>query len=324
VSTIKDVAELAGVSVATVSRVINNRGSISNRMRARIKEAMEILDYQPNEMARCLQLKRTNIIGLIVFQVDQPFYSRLIQSIENACSQHDYKLLLCTSAGDLNKESMILTMLRANKIDGVLVAGWVENSSAFTQQDIPLVTIERKIDYSVPMVTCDNFGGGQLAARTLIENGCRHPIVFGTNDDSNTPVGARLAGFTQECERMNIAYNAVLAPNYTDERAGLTKYYKNLFESYPDTDGIFTIDDGAVAAKIACMELGIRVPEQVQIIGYDGLDISGTFDITTIAQPIEDMGSFALELLLSRIKNKTVPTHSVLPIRLIKRGTTRS
>lgn len=317
--TIHDVAEVAGVSVATVSRVMNNRGSISNKMRARVKEAMESLEYQPNEMARSLHLKRTNIIGLVVLQVDQPFYGMLIQSIENICSQYDYKLLLFTSSGDIKKEAMISSMLRANKVDGVLVAGWVKDSSAFAEQNMPVVTIERTINATVPMVTCDNFWGGQLAAKTLIENGCRHPLLFGLEDDINTPVGARLTGFRQECDRLGFPCKSIPTTDYS----GYTEHYKTIFAQYPETDGIFTIDSGAVRAKFACMELGIPVPEQVQIIGYDGLDIAETFNITTIAQPIEDMCIFAVELLIKRIKGKTVPTQSILPVRLIPRGTTR-
>ena len=174
------------------------------------------------------------------------------------------------------------------------------------------------------MVTCDNAWGGQLAARTLYEGGSRHPVVFGADISLDSPLGIRVAGFIEECQRLGMEYiqlsideyAEVLSKNYVDA-------FRRLFERYPEADGIFGIDDMAVNAKIACMQLGKRVPEDVQILGFDGMDVSEKFDVSTIAQPIEEMGAFAFELLLKRIDHKTVPSRSLLPVQLIERGSTR-
>jgi len=321
-ATIKDVAKEAGVSVTTVSRVINNKGVADQEMVRRVKEAMKLLNYQPNDMARSLALKRTHMIGLIALRADLPFYSRLIQSIENKCSQSNYKLLLCTSDGDLVKETALSSMLRANKVDGILLAGWVKDSSAFTQYDMPVVTIERTIDEFVPMVTCDNFGGGQLAARTLIENGCKHPVVFSGISEIESPISIREAGFESECERLGVKCIKFPLSKLPKQGERYMDMFTELFSEYPEADGIFGSDNIAAMCKAACLQLGIDVPGKVRIIGFDGLDIAEMLDITTIAQPIEAMGASAVELLLKRIAREPTPKKLTLPVELIKRKTT--
>lgn len=324
-ATIKDVAREAGVSISTVSRVINNKGPISDALRQSVLAAMARLDYHPNEMARALHRSRTNIIGLVVLRADFPFFSRLIQAVETSCSANGQKLMLCTSAGDFSRENSIFHILRSNKVDGVILAGWAEDNPSLQDVRIPIVTIDREIDPSVPMVACNNSEGGRIAARTLIEGGCRHPVSLISTGAISPPVVQRLDGFDDECERLGVKVRRVELPSSASRlnQDGIA-FLRRMFAAHPETDGLFCIDDVATFCRFACMQLGIKTPDQVQIVGFDGLVSSATFGITTIAQPIEEMGALAFELLSRRIAGEIVPSLSVLPVQLLRRESTRS
>lgn len=163
-ATLKDVAEKVGVSITTVSRVMNGRGAISRETRDKVFAAMKELNYFPNEMARSLGNKSSHLIGLIVPYIDHAFFGILTAAIEEACYKSGYKLFFCTSGGNPNRERELFTMLCANNVAGVLVCSRITDESLYMQTDVPIVTIERMIE-DVPSVSCDNYKGGVLAAQ---------------------------------------------------------------------------------------------------------------------------------------------------------------
>ena len=176
-ATLKDIAQRVGVSVTTVSRVLNGKGSISRETKDKVFEAIEELDYHPNEMARSLVNRNSHLIGLIVPYIDYAFFSTLTAAVEDACYNAGYKLLLCASGGQGDREREQLTTLRSNNVAGVLVCSRQE-SSPLEMVDIPKVSIERTIE-GVPSVSCDNYQGGVLAAQELLASGCKAPLLFG-------------------------------------------------------------------------------------------------------------------------------------------------
>ena len=321
--TIKDVAEHAGVSVTTVSRVMNNRGAISAKTRKKVMKAIEELDYHPNELARSLLSKRSTLIGVIVPYLDHPFFSRLAQSIENACNRNGYKMLLCTSGNRPEKEREMVSMLRANKVDGILMCSRIEDASIYAEYELPMVSIERTIE-NVPSVSCDNYQGGVLAAKTLIGGGCKYPLVFGHKTGEYLPARFRYQGFRDECERCGIEYREYLLDENDLFAECFARNLNVILEKNPKVNGIFATSDVLAArAYVKFLDDGLSAPKDFQLIGFDGIDISDYFNISTIAQPIKQMGELSLEILLKRISGEMVPNQSILPIELIVRGSTK-
>lgn len=154
-ATLKDVAAKVGVSVTTVSRVLNNRGAISEKTREKVFQAMKELDYFPNEMARSLSNRNSYLLGLIVPYIYHPFFSLLTDAVELACRREGYKLLLCASGNSAQREKEHFSMLRANNVAGVLVCSRLEDATDYLKADFPLVSIERTIA-DIPSVSCDN------------------------------------------------------------------------------------------------------------------------------------------------------------------------
>ena len=325
-ATIKDVAERAGVAVATVSRVMNNRGSISDKMRKRVQAAMDELNYQPNELARALQRQHSRLIAVIVREIDHPFFSRMVQAAERALAGAGYHMLLFTSQGSTAQENAFLPAIRATHVDGVLLCGQTDDeiTSVFPGCGIPLVTVDRDLGPHVPMVCCDNREGGRLAADALYRSGCRHPLVF-RSPDVPAPGASRVAGFLQRCEELDVApLISAQSPLPALDANAYHDFYADLFRAYPAADGLFAISDLAAAgACVTLREMGRRVPEEVQVIGFDGIPIGDFLDLTTIAQPVEAIGAFAAGLLLQAVEGQTIPWRSYMPVNLLERQTTR-
>lgn len=323
-ATIKDVAKLAGVSVTTVSRILNNRGAISEKTRKKVHKAMKDLDYMPNEVARSLLKKRSNLIGVIVPYLDHPFFSRLTEAIEHACYSNGYKMLLCTSGNVPDKEREMVSMLRANKVDGILLCSRIEDTSIYAEYELPMVSIERTIE-NIPSVCCDNYLGGVLAAQTLIRGGSKHPLLFGNTVIEYMPARLRHQGFHDECRRCGLESYEFLIDREDLFAEGFHRNLDKLIRKYPDVDGIFATSDVLAArAFVSLLDRGKFSPDDFQIIGFDGIDTSDYFNITTIAQPIKQMGEFSVEMLIKRINGKMIPNQSILPIALITRRTTKN
>lgn len=321
-STIKDVAALAGVSVTTVSRIINRKGSISEETTQKVKQAMENLNYYPNEVARSLQNKSRHLIGFIVPYIDHPFFSKLAAAVEDACYKKGYKLLLCTSWSSEKKEKEVLSMLRANQVDGILICSRIGNVSAYRDITLPLVSIERTIE-GIPSVACDNYKGGVLAAQALIAGGCKHPVLFGNKVSKYLPAYLRHQGFHDECKCRGIKSSEYLIEKEDIFASRLHYNVNELIRQNLNLDGIFATSDVlAAGVTMECRALGRKIPDQIQVVGFDGVTISENCSISTVAQPISDMGEFAVTLLINKINGGLVPEKSILPVSLIHRNTT--
>ena len=172
-ATLKDVAKETGLTVSTVSRVLNNRGYISADARERVYEAMKRLNYQPNELARSLSKQTTNTIGVIVPHIDHPYFARLLSSLETAAYKSGYKLLLFNSGERDEKEDRYLEMCKGSRVAGIILCSGRVETQCFEGLGVPLVTVERFLESGTAAVECDNRQGGRLAAKHLLERGCR-------------------------------------------------------------------------------------------------------------------------------------------------------
>ena len=322
--TIKDVAQRAGVSVTTVSRVLNNRGYIGEATRKKVYKAMEELDYQPNEVARSLFRKKSNIIGLIVPTVAHPFFGEMTSYIETYAYSRGYKVLICNSQLDSSKEQEYIWMLRRNQVDGIIMASHTLDVEEYKKLELPVVAFDRFISSKIPYVTSDNYQGGKLAIELLLKRGCTKIAHMCGSLNLDMLANQRHRAFMDVAEEQKIPCVTV----ETDINVFEVKKYEELllalFAEHPDVDGLFLNSDiMAVAAMKVCAKLGKQVPHDVKIIGYDDVSIASLVspEITTIRQPLAEMSELSVQLIGGLINKKAVSVENCLPVELIQRGT---
>ncbi|MEK3889325.1 LacI family DNA-binding transcriptional regulator [Bacillus sp. FSL K6-3431] len=316
---LEDVAKAAGVSPTTVSRVLNNRGYISDQTRAKVESAIEELNYYPNDVARSLFKKRTNFIGLILPTVSNPFFGELALYIENHCSELGYKIILCNSNGQIDKEKAYSTMLIRHQVDGIIVCSYNRGIDTYKHPKLPIVAIDHYLAPTIPVVGSDNYAGGKLAVQHLIDQGCKSIIHINGPIELETPAHFRRKAYEDLVENpINYAL-----PFDVDRIAFIRKILKDV----PEIDGIFASDDMIAAACLqVARELNIHVPDQLKVVGYDGTEATMTLlpQLTTIRQPIEDIAKTSVSKLTYMIDNSKYsgPHETTLPVELLINGTT--
>ncbi len=322
-ATIKDVAKHADVSIATVSRIMNNRGPISEKTRQKVYASMEALNFRPNEMARALQKQKSNIIGVIVPSIQYPFFSILIEAIEEVASQKGYKLMLCRSGEDEAREIEMVALLEGNKVDGIILCSRVGDATIYEGKKVPIVSIDRRIE-GLTTVTTDNYYGGSLAAKELFTCGCQHPLLFGSKLPEYLEMNERNRGFLEECRRLGMdpLYYPVSQDMVTD--GTIAQSLIASLDQYQEADGLFITSD-VLAAEILTSPLtkAAGLADRLPLVAYDGLEVSRYLDITTIEQPVYEVGACAAEQVIQGIQGKMMHAYSMMPVQLIERATTK-
>lgn len=304
-SSIKDVANLAGVAVGTVSRVINNSGAVKPATRRKVEMAIQELNYIPNEIARNFKMRKSKMVALLLPSIWHPFFSELAYYIEDELDQEGFKLMLCNSGGKPEKELYYLDMLQQNKVAGIVGITYndIEND---VSNDIPIVSIDRHFNKKITCVTSDNYEGGRLALRELVKAGARKPAFMGSVTSVFSETMNRREGFIHEAKAMGVDYVIYEKPDpVVDDEA----FFCEFLDKYRDVDGIFAITDMFAAKYIErAGRLGIRVPEDVKVIGYDGIQDHPYFHpiLSTIRQPVEEMARTTIRLLFKKIDGKTL------------------
>lgn len=322
-ATIKDVAKVAGVTVTTVSRVLNNRGYISDKTRKKVHDAMKNLDYKPNELARSLFRKKSNLIGLILPDVSHPFFGELSKHIEYYAYEEGYKILLCNSYQNSDKEKDYIEMLKRSQVDGIIMGSHTLKTSEYLNTNLPIVAIDRNLSNDIPFITSDNYHGGVLATNLLIDKGCKKLAHISGPLELNTPANKRYNAFIDVTKEKNI--EEIVVHGKLDTFEGYKKMIFKLFQDHPDIDGIFASSDIIAASIINVAHLlGKEITDDLKIVGYDDISIAPLVfpPLTTIKQPIEYMGKLAIELLIKQMGKEPVTIENILPITLIERATT--
>ncbi|MFB5673683.1 LacI family DNA-binding transcriptional regulator [Paenibacillus terreus] len=324
-ATIHDVAIKAGVSVTTVSRVMNNRGYISEATRKKVFDAMAELNYQPNEIARSLLRKQSNIIGLIIPNVAHPFFSELANQVEYYAYQHDCKVLLCNSHMDPVKEKVYIDMLKRNRVDGIIMGSHTLEVDEYRHLNSPIVTFDRQIDPDIPYISSDNYRGGELATELLIRKGCRKIAHICGNLELNMLSNKRTDAFLDTVNRHGVQHVIVETDLNVFAQKDYERIIRQLVHEHPDVDGVFATSDiiAAVAMK-EFMRAGKRVPEDVRIAGFDDVSVASwvTPELTSVRQPIAEIGRLAVELIRKQAEGEAVEPVNLLPVELIERATT--
>ncbi len=270
---IKDVALKAGVGIATVSRVINNSGYVKKETREKVEKIILEIEYVPNEIARSMTLQKNNIVAFILPNSTHLFFGELLYFVEEELFEHGYKLMICNSSEQIAKEIVYLEMLKNNRVDAVILLTNNDVESLIDKSK-PVVSFDRRFE-DVPYVASDNYKGGVMAAKKLLELGCKKFMFIGDDaqgDDSPvvTEVTNRRLGFNEYLKSNNI--NDIINIEYPlGDYIVSADYIHGLMSDYKDVDGIFAISDAAAAAVIKEIEKsGKRVPEDVKVIGFDG------------------------------------------------------
>ena len=320
--TMKDVAKEAGVSLGTVSNVFNGQ-SVGETYRVRVEEAAKRLGYRVNGSARALKTNQTNSVALLIPSIRHPFFAALTDEITACLMKRGYRNNLMITNFDSEAEKKSIELVVQHKIDGII--GLTYDPDLVIDEDIPFVTIDRHFSSRVPCVSSDNFGGGQTAAEKLIEFGCRSLLFFRIGSDIYGEVNKRESGFESICRSRNVKYDSVILSD-TESEAPFYEYLKDhIRDGVPEYDGIFCNSDHlAVHVVNFLRKEGIRVPEDVQIIGYDGIEdfYTGAVSCSTIVQPVHEMAQAAVDFVLNP-DQASKPALVSLPIKYMPGGTTK-
>ena len=331
---LKDVAELAGVSAATVSYVLSGKRSISEDTKNRVMDAVEKLDYVPDLNARSLSMRDSKLIGVVVPQTEpgerlmfhNSFYSEALGSIEYYARQKGYHILI--SATDANES--YLTLAKKRNLDGIIVIGMYPDEfyHQMKKTQIPIVLIDSYTnDHYYHNIRIDDAYGSYLATKHMLENGHRDIAFFSGQLKENGVMKKRLVGYRQALEEFDIAFRQELVfEDKIDYESGIALAKKLLSSGVKATGIIAAADILAIGAMKGLYDAHLRVPDDYSVIGFDDVEISKylTPGLTTVKQQISLKGQRAVELLLKHIEDPTLPKQEeILPLELVERGSVR-
>ncbi len=312
-ATIKDVALRAGVSVTTVSHVVNDTRHVSAKGRERVEEAIRELGYVPNAMARSLKSNTTSTLGMLIPNSSNPYFAEIVRIVEDRCFGAGYTLVLCNTDDEPRRQSVYLQVLAERRIDGLIVVstGAGDDDSLVTQLHglrIPTVLVDREIaDPACDLVETAHMQGGLLAVRHLLSLGHKRIACIGG------PVGVMPS--EQRIEGWRIALAEAGATPSTDAllwRGGFTSQggyeaMHAILRTEQAPSAVFVCNDlMAIGALRAAHESGVHVPDDLSIVGFDDIELSAYTSppLTTVAQPKERIGALAVDMLLERVGGK--------------------
>lgn len=322
-ATIKDVAKKANVSVATVSRVVNNTGYVNTETRNLVLDAIKSLDYIPSELARSLFKKQSNLIGVIIPHLTTYFFAELIEALEDAIIDKGYRLMTFNSRNDAEKEERFLNVFTQYHISGLIVAAHLNKLKSYQKLSLPMVAIDHHVSDTIPSISSDNQMGGELAAKHFIKQNAKKVIHFRGASFLLT-VKDRNHGFKKTLEHSAVQIiDADLDFNTPD-----VALIESTLRDHLDVDGVFCDGDLIAMHVIKVAEkLTLSIPGDFELIGYDDLKLDQlvTPTLSSIHQDIELMAQKAIESLIQLIQDATatLPDHQTFPVRLIERGSTR-
>ncbi len=326
-STIKEVAELAGVSVATASRVLSGYPYISAATRQRVLDAVKQLDYQPDQVARSLRRRRANLIGLVVSTIENVFFTEVAHAVEQAARPLGYNLIVCNTDEDPQNEAAYLSILDRQLVAGVILApapGDARHLERFIGEKLPIVLINRRLNHlPFPSITCDDETAAFACVSYLAAEGKqRIAAIKGLPGVSTTE--ERLAGYRRALQAAGLPCQADLE---VEGRANLEGGYRAayaLMQRQDRPDALFVFNNVMMqGVVIALQDLGISWPESVDVAGFGAFAAARLYrpPLTVVAQPAHEMGRRALAMLLSCVEGKTAGDAEavVLPNRIITR-----
>lgn len=335
--TFADIAEYTGFSKTTISRYFNNPDSITVENQEKIANALEVLDYKENKLARVMANGKTEMVGVIIPNLYMHYYSDILDHIISTYEEYGYKFIVFAGNEDADVERKYINELLAYKTEGLIILSHTLSSKELSEYNIPIVTIEREDEY-VCSVNTDNYMGGIQAATVLAKSGC--DILIHANDDfpENVPAYGRIKGFREFCESNSFEHKIMIREfggSFEENLSEITKLFNELEEiSYDKKVGIFMPNDthANILLNIIVKKYG-TLPDKYKIIGFDNSPVAreAVIPITTVGQQVDKIAEEAMELLLMQINERkkrrpkplSSPVHKILTPILVRRETTK-
>ncbi|MFD0681046.1 MULTISPECIES: LacI family DNA-binding transcriptional regulator [unclassified Paenibacillus] len=324
--TIYDVADAAGVSIATVSKVINGTGRISDKTRKHVVAVMDRLQYKPSMVASALTGKSTYTIGLTIPDLANPYFAEIARAVEDRGHEHGFNLFICSTDNDPEKEDRYFSLLTQKRVDGIIVATRTSKElflKQLVQKKVPIVLIAGEMPaLALDTVMVDDYLGGYQAGSHLVELGHRRIAIL-AEDLDHISNQERIRGCLQAMRDQGVAIDDSLVKvgGFTLDN-GRTAATSLLNGSEPPT-ALFACNDLLAIASIqAAREQGLKVPDHLSVVGFDNTILATMIDpsLTTVAQPIQEIGRQAVDLLIQEIRNeKSIKQRAVLLPELIIR-----
>ncbi|WP_251861607.1 LacI family DNA-binding transcriptional regulator [Clostridium sp. Marseille-Q2269] len=323
---IKDVAKEAQVSIATVSRVLNNIDVVNEDTKKKVLDAIKKLGYRPNIVARSLKTQKSKTIGIIIPDISNQFYPEIVRGAEDVANIYDYNIMLCNTDLDPEKEMEYLRVLREKMADGVL---YMSNSleknilELIKSLQLPVVLVETKDNKeNLPSVTIDNLKAALDATEYLINKGNKNIAYIGLHEDMANGAALRYEGYKLALSKNNIEENKNLVylggMKVKDGYEGVNKILEN-----EKVDAIFCADDEiAMGAINALRDKNLRIPEDIDVMGFNNIYSADVFypKLTTVAQPMYDMGSVGMRMLIKIINKEQLENNDyVLQYKIVER-----
>jgi LacI family transcriptional regulator len=322
-ATIREVAARAGVSTATVSRSLRGGAGVEPATRKRVEEAARALRYRPSGVARSLKLRATRTVGLIVTDIENPYFPQIVSAVEDAARERGYTVLLADGRRDPDRELESLDALAEREVDGMIIA-----STAVTQRhreqirelNCPAVIINSMSTVpGVPAVLSDNVMGGRVAAGHVLGLGHRALIFVGDDDDHNSAVQARIDGaraaVTEHADGADLRFRAIASPGVGDGavEGGIRAARSLVKASFEETAVLCRNDLTAIGVMRGLIDAGLRVPQDVSVVGYDDIELAAYVDpsLTTVRQSTDEMARRAVADLFERIGHGREPGNGV-------------
>ncbi len=320
-TTIKDVAKHAGVGIGTVSRVINNEKAVGEKTRKKVIESMKSLNYLPNNMASQLRKNETRIIALLVPVVNHPFFAKLAYYVEDEADRFGYSVILVSSQQRVEKETEIISRIKHKKVDGaVFVTHYIHEEDDL--KDCPIISIDRVLGKDIPYVTSDNYEATKKAIKYMIERGANKVGFIGSKPLVDSEVMERERAYLDVMAEHGMPIRMV---NEVMQHGEETVVVSDFMEKYSDVDGVFV--SGYTLSQVfydAATEQGKKIPEDLQIVSYDGIFKQwGNSDMTSVEQPIEEMARQVVRLLIKKIHSEETCTRTVLKTKFVLGTTTK-
>ena len=321
VPTMKDVAREAGVALGTVSKVVNGI-PVGESYRLRVEEAIKKLNYQVNSYAQGLKANKTYTVALLLPNTEDPFFASLAYHINLSILKRRYRMLLCCTVNS-DQEQEYITMAQQNKVDGII--GLTYNPNLQIEENTPFVAIDRSMGSKIPCVASDNFAGGQLAAEKLADLGCTNVAFLRIGSSLDNEPNKRKAGFENGCLSRGLSYKMKIL-NDGEPFEEFTRFLsEHMHDGRLSFDGIFCVTDRLAYLIIKTLrQLNLRVPEDVQVIGFDGIRVfpGAEHVCSTIVQPVPEIAEMCVNLLLQE-NISAKPPLVCLPVTYVSGGTTR-
>lgn len=307
-TTIKDVAKKAGVSISTVSRVINDSKPVTNEVKQRVLDVIKETGYVPNPLARSLVTKKSQLIGVIVPEVTDTFAAEVLNGIEEISKMYDYDILLANTYSEKDLEVKNINLLRAKQVEGIVMISWdIDKDVVGLLEDsgIPAVYISKTTrDFDIYNVSINNNSAVKDMTNFLLDRGHKKIVLLNTTFQTNL-ADERLTGYRDAIVgrglKVNEGFIKSCGPTFDDGYMAV----KEMLESKVDVDAIFaTSDEVAIGAINACFDLGYKVPEDILVVGFYDIEFSKMCrpKLTTVKQPLYDMGAVAIRMIIKMVK----------------------